>query len=170
MGRGARASDAPSARVAWGGRRLLLATLLVAGCRGDADRLASQARAEVRAELAHYNDRVAQMDSRGIAAMYTLDAEISEPGQPVTTGRDSIQSFLDSFIGFHVEENAMTSDTIVVKGTSLVQSGHFSQRVRMPDGTELRPRGSFTAEWVRERDGKWRIRRMHSVPDPVESK
>jgi uncharacterized protein (TIGR02246 family) len=153
-----------------GKRWLLLAALLIAGCRGDADRLASQARAEVRAALARYNDLVARMDSRGIAAMYTEDGEISEPGQPVTVGRDSIRAFLDSFAGFHVEENAMTSDTIVVKGASLVQSGRFSQRVRMPDGTEVRPHGSFTAEWVHESDGQWRIRRIHSVPDPIERK
>lgn len=152
------------------GQSLLLAALLIAGCRGDADRLASQARAEVRAALARYSDLVARMDSRGIAAMYTADGEMSEPGQPATEGRDSIRTFLDSFSGFHVEENAMTSDTIVVKGESLVQTGRFSQRVRMPDGTELTPRGSFTAEWVRERDGQWRIRRMHSVPDPLERK
>ena len=152
------------------GRALLLAAVVVAGCRGDADRLASQARGEVRAALARYSDRVARMDSRGIAAMYTPDGELSEPGQPVTQGRDSIRVFLESFVGFRVEENAMSSDTIVVKGTRLVQSGRFTQRVRMPDGTEVRPRGSFTAEWVRESDGQWRIRRMHSVPDPLEPK
>ena len=151
-------------------RTLLLAALLIAGCRGDADQLASQARVEVRAALARYGDLVTRMDSRGIAAMYTVDGEISEPGQPVTVGRDSIRAFLDSFAGFHVEENAMTSDTIVVKGASLVQNGRFSQRVWMPDGTEVRPRGSFIAEWVRESDGQWRIRRMHSVPDPLERK
>ena len=146
----------------------LLAVLLLVGCRGDAAGVAAaRARAEVRAALARYNELLAQMDSRGIAAMYTADGEMSEPGQPATQGRDSIRTFLDSFAGYHVEENAMTSDTIVVRATSLVQSGRFSQRVRMPDGTEVRPRGSFTAEWVRESDGQWRIRRMHSVPDPL---
>jgi ketosteroid isomerase-like protein len=36
--------------------------------------------------------------------------------------------------------------------------------VRTPDGQTIQVRGVFVAEWERQGDGRWLIRRMHTAP------
>jgi len=138
---------------------LLLAILLI----GAPARPAAEK--EVRAALAQYGERARKMDHAGVAAMFAPEGEIVNPGSPPVHGPAAIEAFLRGFEGYRVVEYVLTPERTVVHGDHATQTGRFRQVVRTPDGTEVRPSGAFTIDWVRTAPGVWRIQRASTTPD-----
>jgi len=106
------------------------------------------------------------MDSAAIAALFTEDGEVTVVGQPPVRGRAAIARQLASFIDFHVLAETLTADRLDVAGREGLVAGTYRQRVRIPSGEVVEVHGSYTADWRREADATWHIRRMTTTPEP----
>lgn len=124
----------------------------------------AEAAAAVDATLRQYASMVAAMDHAGIAALFTPDGEIVNPGQASIRGRDAIDRMLSAFAGFQMMENQTTPTGTVATGDSATQTGTYHQRVRTPAGQTVEVSGTFRAEWCRASTGQWLIRKMETTP------
>jgi uncharacterized protein (TIGR02246 family) len=122
--------------------------------------------ARVDAALERYSSMVLNMNSRGIAALFTPDGEIVNPGQAPVRGRAAIEAFLSGFANYRVLENSTIPSQTTVSGSSALQVGSYHQRVRTPQGQVIEVSGGFKAEWVRGQSGDWLIQRMGTTPSP----
>jgi ketosteroid isomerase-like protein len=66
------------------------------------------------------------------------------------------------------EGREMTGGSLQILGPSALQSGTFRRKTRLPDGTVVESQGTFEAEWDRQADGSWLVRRMTIDPPPTE--
>jgi uncharacterized protein (TIGR02246 family) len=122
------------------------------------------ARADVESAMQDYARLQAVADSEGLAAFFTQDGELLEPGMDALNGRDAIRKFLNSFADVRIEWASMTSGSIDVWGDAAVQWGSYAQRVTLPGKPAEEHRGRYVAQWSRQASGKWLIRRLMMQP------
>lgn len=127
-------------------------------------RISAPPESEVRGALLRYVHLVQTMDHAGIAAMFTPDGEVVNPGRDPIRGPTAIEAFLRQFDAYHVMNEMMLPRTTVVDGDRATQTGTYRQRVRDPDGKVLDVSGNFTLDWVRDASGVWRIQRAATSP------
>jgi ketosteroid isomerase-like protein len=104
------------------------------------------------------------MDHAAIAAMYTRDGEMAAEGAPTIRGPSAIKAHLEGFKDFHVLSETLTTDSINVEGNTARVVGTYHQRVRVPAGDTIVAFGQYTADWLRDAGGQWRVRRMATAP------
>jgi len=122
------------------------------------------AESELRAALQHYAQLIEKMDNAGIAALFTQDGEVVNPGRDPIKGPAAIEAFLKQFSDYRVLSQTMTPQKTLVDGVRAEQEGTFKQRVRGPDGNVIDASGTFTIEWIRDSSGAWRIQRVATAP------
>ncbi len=144
----------------------LAALVALSGCGSLA--MQDDAPARIQAALSAYSARVLAMDADGIAATFTPDGELQNPGRDPIKGPDAIRTFLKSFTGVTVEENEIRGVFLQIVGAGALQTGTFRQKARLADGTVVDSKGTFEAEWERQADGSWLLARMTTNPPPLE--
>ena len=155
------------------GLRSSLLALLIAGAvscnsaagSGQTTSAASSASA-IRLQLDRYRTAVMAMNYDAIASVFGANASLSHDQQPPITSRDSIRTFLMSFSAYHVTAYELVADSQTVSGADARSDGHYTQTVRIPDGTIVTVTGTFITQWRREADGIWRIIVMHTASPP----
>ena len=153
---------------------LLLATTLVAlSCEASSDspgvRDVGTARTEIAAALQRYQDAARKADASAMAASFTENGVLFEPGiRPIVT-RDSIHAFLASFPGVQVHTATATPDTIDVFGDRGYLWGSYFEHLSFPGQPTSEQHGRFVTEWARQPDGTWLIARMYRIPLPPAS-
>jgi uncharacterized protein (TIGR02246 family) len=120
---------------------------------------------ELRGATEQYATLVRNMDSAGIAAMYTDDGAMGVVGQPLVQGPKAIESFLEKFKEFQVQSEKMTVQSVAGSSDKAHVTGRYDQSVRLPAGNVVEVHGGFAADWVRLPSGSWRIHRMQAIPD-----
>ena len=143
---------------------LLLPCLLACSAQREATPLSAQQ--ELRSATQHYADLVLAMDHAGIAALFTRDGEMVADGQPPIQGPAAIQAHLETFKDFYVLAETLTTEEIAVAGKNGHIAGKYHQRVRTPSGSIVEVGGDYTADWVRDRAGTWRLQRMATASKP----
>lgn len=118
--------------------------------------------AEARSMMEQYNQAILKMDSQAIAAFYLPDGAAYDNGNLQAQGPEAILKFMKSFDGVvRVDQYEATITSAQVNGETVTLSGTFQQQYTMlsnhKTGTSS---GKFTAEWVRQADGKWLLRKM----------
>jgi ketosteroid isomerase-like protein len=118
----------------------------------------------VKAAMRRYSQYVKDMNSEGIAALFTSDGELIDAGKLIAQSPASIRKFLGSFEGaVRVEENINTIDSVTVTGATAVLVGTYRQKVLMlADNRPVQVQGKFEVEWSRQPDGQWLIHRMRT--------
>jgi uncharacterized protein (TIGR02246 family) len=122
------------------------------------------AESQVRAALQRYAELVEKMDHAAIAALFTEDGEVVNPGRDPIKGPAAIEAFLKQFSDYHVLNEMMIPQKTQVDGDRANQEGTFKQRVRGPDGNIIDVSGTFTIDWIRDSSGAWRIQRVATAP------
>jgi uncharacterized protein (TIGR02246 family) len=145
--------------------RCLAAVIALAACHAPHQDEAA-ARAEVAAALQRYQAAARRVDPDAIAAFYTENATLFEPGIAPVQGRESIRAFMGSFPGVQVEVADATPDTIEVFGGTAYLWGSYFERLAFPGQPVSEQHGKFVTEWVRQEDGRWLIHRFFRVPAP----
>ena len=125
---------------------------------------AAPAESQVRAALQQYAQLIEKMDNAGIAALFTEDGEVVNPGRDPIKGPAAIEAFLKQFSDYHVLSQTMIPQKTQVDGDHAQQEGTFKQRVRGPDGNVIEASGTFTIDWIRDSSGAWRIQRVATAP------
>src|SRR5262245_20855406 len=103
-------------------------------------------------------------DAAGLAAFYTADGELLEPGLEALKGPAAIREFLESFTDVKIESAAMTSEHVDVWTDDALQWGSYTQRAVLPGKPAASFSGRFVAQWRRQPGGKWLIRRLLLQP------
>lgn len=130
---------------------------LDAAAQGDA--------AAVEAAMQHYGELIKAMDAEGIAALYTPDGVMSDTRRSFQ-GPQAIHDYLASFNGQGIEvtDYSVTTHSLTLEGDTAVQEAVYDQTVRLATGRVVHARGRIHAEWVRQPDGEWLVRLLHTVP------
>lgn len=106
------------------------------------------------------------MDTAALVALYADDGELRNPGMDTLKGKDAIRKFLDSLKGAKVEASTMSTDAIDVAGDVAIQWGTYTQKVAPPNQPLGEFRGRYVAQWARQADGRWLLKRMLAQPGP----
>jgi len=96
--------------------------------------------------------------------MYAPDGVWERQSGPVE-GRDAIRRALSDLNGVQVIGADMTTSYMSYNPPAVVQTGDFSQTVKLPNGKIVNATGRFEATWMRSSDGSWWIRRMVTRPN-----
>lgn len=130
----------------------------------NADAAAMEA---VAAAMDHYVALLRRVTSDSVAAMYTPDGELLEPGMAPLRGRSAIRAFLAPFDGHAVVDTALVSvEPAAVYGAIAYQWGAYHQVARLNGGPAVVFDGRFAAEWHRAGNGQWLLTRLLMQPAP----
>jgi len=136
-----------------------------AGATGAADAVAAK---DIAATLHRYTAAVKAGPVDAIVACYTEDADLLQPGMAPLHGRQAIHDFLAPLATqFAVESAEMASDSLQVFGDSAFQWGTYRQAAGPVGAKPGHYEGRFAAQWQRDVDGTWRMRRL--MVQPVQS-
>jgi len=116
----------------------------------------------VAVALENYIQLLRRQDAAGLSELFISDATSSHADQKPIVGRAAIRALLEAFANYKVLAHEMPVTSVSVQGNRVTQTGTYHQTVRTPDGQTIQVRGVFTAEWERQPDGSWLIRRMHT--------
>jgi len=139
---------------------LLISVLALNGCSGQGASVATEASAS-RIELGQMNrDFAAALnakDAKAAAALYTEDAVLIPPGEPIVQGRAAIEEYwrgaLESGGIRDVSVETMDAHS---SGSLGYETGSFVLTVNGPDGQPVVDRGRYVELLRRESDGTWR--------------
>jgi uncharacterized protein (TIGR02246 family) len=125
------------------------------------------ARQAIEGAMQHYTELLRTGPPEALAATFTAEGELLEPGMAAVHGRDAIRSFLAPLFSAVTVESASTeSETVEVFGTAAYQWGTYRQRVAEHGKPAADYHGRYVAAWRREADGHWRLARMLVQPFP----
>ncbi len=137
----------------------LLLAVALAGC---VSRPAPERAVDVALE--NYVQLLRRQDAAALSELFAPDGSLGHAGQAPIVGPAAIRAFLESFASYKVVAHAMPVTSVSVEGNHVTQVGTYSQTVRTPDGRTIQVNGIFVAEWERQSDGRWLIRRMRTAP------
>ena len=147
----------------------ILATLAFAlSCAAPENELATEAatREQVAAAMQRYMVHARAVNADSVAAFFTPNGTLLEPGIfPIHT-RDSIRVFMASFPGVRVDSATAVPDTIEVVGNSAFLWGSYFERLAFPGQPMSEQYGRFVIQWLRQPDAAWLIHRYYRVPLP----
>jgi uncharacterized protein (TIGR02246 family) len=128
------------------------------------------ARREVEAAMQQYTKLLRTGPPETLAALFTADGELLEPGMSALKGPEAIRAFLAPvFTAYEVQAASTESEAVEVFGPAAYQWGTYSQRVAEKGKPAADYRGRFVASWRRDAEGHWRIARMLVQPFPAGS-
>jgi ketosteroid isomerase-like protein len=137
-------------------KTFLLLLIALASCTNSLNK-------NVEDAMQQYDNYILHVNAKGIAGMFTTDGELAGPNGLTIRGRDSIESFLNQFKDFKVEEQKSTTDSVRRFGDTAFQYGKYYQRA-IVNNTTAEVHGIFQANWVIQPNGKLLLKRMSTRP------
>jgi uncharacterized protein (TIGR02246 family) len=138
---------------------LLVMALTLGGCAGrDASNQAEVSASKV--ELGQMNrDFAAALnakDAQAAAALYTEDAVLIPPGEPLVQGREAIEEYWRGAIeSGGVRDVSVETMDALSSGSLGYETGSFILTANGPDGEAVIDRGRYIELLRREPDGRW---------------
>ncbi len=106
------------------------------------------------------------VNADSVAAFFTSNGTLFEPGIfPIVTP-DSIRAFMASFPGVRVDSATAVPDTIEVFGNTALLWGSYFEKLAFPGQPPSEQHGKFVIEWLQQPDSSWKIHRYYRVPLP----
>lgn len=138
---------------------LLVMVLALGGCSGqDASNQAEVSAGKI--ELGQMNrDFAAALnakDAKAAAALYTEDAVLIPPGEPLVRGREAIEEYWRGAIeSGGVRDVSVETMDALSSGSLGYETGSFVLTANGPDGEAVIDRGRYIELLRREPDGRW---------------
>lgn len=119
---------------------------------------------------AKWNQAYARRDAAALAAMYSDDAAIANPGDTLVRGRAAIDKATKSFAADPNLKVAFEANRIQVaqSGDLAYTRGHYT--LTMTDPATRKPQmstGNYLTVWQKQADGGWRAVEDFITPGPV---
>jgi uncharacterized protein (TIGR02246 family) len=92
-------------------------------------------------------------DFAKVASMYTEDASVMAPNQPVATGRMAIQQALSAFPP--LGEMKLIAHDVNGSGDLAAVRGTYALLMAPPGSPAISDTGSYVELWKKQADGKW---------------
>jgi len=139
---------------------LLVAVLALSACSGARDSAETEVSAS-KFELGQMNrDFAAALnakDAKAAAALYTHDAVLIPPGEPIVRGRQAIEEYWRGAIeSGGVRDVSVETMDAGSSGSLGYETGNFKLTVNGPDGNAVIDTGRYAELLRREADGTWR--------------
>lgn len=137
----------------------IVALLALAGCIVPENPAQTEVSATA-AELGQMNrDFAAALnakDAKTAAGLYTEDAVLIPPGEPLVRGRAAIEEYWRGAIeGGGVRDVSVETMNALSSGSLGYETGSFALTVNGPDGEPLVERGRYVELLRRQPDGRW---------------
>jgi hypothetical protein len=117
--------------------------------------------------MAQYMVHARTVNADSMAAFFTTNGTLFEPGIfPIVT-RDSIRNFMKSFPGVRVDSATAVPDVIEVFGDTALLWGSYFEKLAFPGQPLSEQHGKFVIEWLRQPNAAWQIHRYYRVPLPA---
>lgn len=127
-----------------------------------------EARAGIESAIQNYARLLKAQDVEKLAALYAPDGELMNPGMDTLRGPEAIRKFLLTLKDVKVEAVEMLPGAIESGPNQGMEWGTYTQRVVLPGRAQpLAVAGRYVADWRKQPDGRWLLRRMLTQPDPV---
>ena len=139
---------------------LLLGTVLaMSACSGSGNSMQTEVSAS-RVELGQMNrDFAAALnakDATAAAGLYTEDAVLIPPGEPIVRGRSAIEEYWRNALELGgVRDVSVETMDALSSGSLGYETGSFMLTVNGPDGEAVIDKGRYIELLRREPDGKW---------------
>jgi len=138
---------------------ILLGVLALSGCAGSEDSVQTEVSVG-RIELGQMNrDFAAALnarDAKAAAALYTEDAVLIPPGEPLVRGREAIEEYWRGAIeSGGVRDVSVETMDALSSGSLGYETGSFVLTANGPDGEAVIDRGRYIELLRREPDGRW---------------
>lgn len=123
-------------------------------------------RSQIEALWVKAADRMKAGDAVGMAALYTADASLTEPGMPTASGRAAVEKSLrEAFATSRLVSMSHTTSTLDTSGDLAVQTGTMHQVWRDTRGKSTASDARYTLVFKRV-NGQWLALRDASTPMP----
>lgn len=138
---------------------LLAAVLALSACSGSGDSRQAEVTAS-KIELGQMNrDFAAALnakDAKAAAALYTEDAVLIPPGEPIVRGREAIEEYWRGAIeSGGVREVSVETMDALSSGSLGYETGSYVLTVNGPNGEAVIDKGRYIELLRRDPDGKW---------------
>ena len=133
-----------------------VAIVLLSGCSGQQD----SSKPATAAELSQMNKDFAKAllarDATAASMLYTEDASLLPPNEPIVTGRKNIQQYWQGLIDAGIVDVSVTTLATGSDGDLGYEIGHYHLAIRQPDGKVAAEDGKYTELLRRSADGTWK--------------
>ena len=129
----------------------LTTSLFLASCK------TAHNKSEIESAMSRYNYFIQKVDADSIALMFTPDGDLGK----MAHGPAAIKNFLDGFKNFQVLSQKSSTESILLKKDSAVQTGHYKQ-VAVVGKDTFHVKGAFTTLWLWQKQTGWRIKNMET--------
>jgi len=138
---------------------LFVVALALIACSGSNESMQAEVSAS-KAELGRMNrDFAAALnakDAKAAAALYTEDAVLIPPGEPLVRGREAIEEYWRGAIeAGGVRDVSVETMDALSSGSLGYETGSFVLTANGPDGEVVTDRGRYVELLRREPDGRW---------------
>lgn len=116
-----------------------------------------------------YRAALIKGDAAGVAALFTEDGALLEPGLPDIEGRGTLEKFFAAgFSRAKVTDATGDIEQLDVHGDRAYEIGTYSQTMANAKGMTGTSKGRYMAFWRKGADGRWRVRRLmvSRLPSP----
>jgi ketosteroid isomerase-like protein len=142
---------------------LLLASAALTAAEPQPD---PEARAAILAASRAFSAAYVRNDSAALADAYTADAVVLPPGRTIR-GREAAAKYFQWGPRYRQIAHSMDSEELSLRGDTAIDVGTWTSSWQRGDEAPATASGRYLAVWVREADGKWRLRYdMWHRPEP----
>lgn len=91
------------------------------------------------------------------AAVFTEDARLLPPGEPMVEGRNAIGEYWQAAFDAGVKDLELGPIAVEMHGDTMIETGTWSVKVPNADGGEDTASGKALVVWKKGEDGVWRM-------------
>jgi ketosteroid isomerase-like protein len=149
---------------------IILCVSAMNGCKNQHDSHRPASAEELSQMNKDFAKALLAQDAAAASMLYTEDASLLPPNEPIVTGRKNIQQYWQGAIDAGILDVSVTTITTGSDGDLGYEIGRFQMTIRQPDGTALTEKGKYAELLKRGADGSWKS--MYGVwnADPGPSK
>ncbi len=119
--------------------------------------MTTDTRSAIEANNETFVRALAQGDADAIAALYTADARLLPPNQPMLAGTQAIKSFWQGMVRLKLQQPRLETVEVAEERADIAcELGRYSFIIPLPDGSTVTDVGKYLVVWKRE-DGTWRL-------------
>lgn len=133
-----------------------VAIIVISGCSGQQDSRKPATAAELSQMNKDFAKALLAKDAAAASMLYTEDASLLPPNEPVVAGRKNIQQYWQGLIDAGVVDVSVTTIATGSDGDLGYEIGRFHLAIRQMDGKETIENGKYTELLRRSADGTWK--------------
>ena len=111
---------------------------------------------------------LAKGDAAAMASLYTSDAIVLPPDQPIVKGSKEVLDMWKGSIEQGAKSATLKSENVEREGDLAVETGVFTFTIAPKDKPEVVAKGKYVVVWKHQKDGSWKLHRdiWNATPDP----